>query len=155
MKFYQYNEHQKETIVEPPPPKLEFSPGIIVKFTLDEPIEDDKKVKQRIKAAVMENIKYVDARIGSTEYFVRCAHPEQAKTLANAKIFGQSEILTGKVEQDYWDKIMKDREDKITGKVKRPVASTVKKQRGKLRVMKKMDEMQQSENVHKYFNDDE
>ena len=43
---------------------MEFTPGIIVKFALNEPIEDEKKVKQRIRAAVMENVSYVDARIG-------------------------------------------------------------------------------------------
>ena len=35
-----------------------------MKFALNEPIEDEKKVKQRIRAAVMENVSYVDARIG-------------------------------------------------------------------------------------------
>ena len=34
--------------------------------------------------------------IGASEYFVRCAHPDQAKTLSNAKILGNSEILAGK-----------------------------------------------------------
>merc|ERR1719394_1404449 len=76
---------------------LEFVPGIIVKFAVNEPIEDEKKVKQRIRAAVMENVSYVDARIGASEYFVRCAHADQAKTLSNAKILGNSEILAGKI----------------------------------------------------------
>ena len=35
-----------------------------MKFAVNEPIEDEKKVKQRIRAAVMENVSYVDARIG-------------------------------------------------------------------------------------------
>ena len=43
---------------------MDFTPGIIVKFAVNEPIEDEKKVKQRIRAAVMENVSYVDARIG-------------------------------------------------------------------------------------------
>ena len=42
----------------------------------------------------MENVGYVDASIGSKEYHVRCAHEEQAKTLANAKILGEGEVLT-------------------------------------------------------------
>ena len=49
---------------QPTKKSLEFTPGIIVKFALNEPIEDEKKVKQRIRAAVMENVSYVDARIG-------------------------------------------------------------------------------------------
>merc|ERR1719394_943756 len=124
---------------------LEFVPGIIVKFAVNEPIEDEKKVKQRIRAAVMENVSYVDARIGANEYFVRCAHADQAKTLSNAKILGNSEILAGQVEKDYWAKIMKDREDKISGKIK--VSNGTKKQRGKDRIIKKFHEMQQKENA--------
>ena len=48
---------------------------------------------------------------------------------------------------------MKDREDKISGKIK--VANGAKKQRGKIRIIKKFHEMQQKENAHKYFNDEE
>ena len=73
--------------------KIEFTTGIIVKFEVNDPIEDEKKVKQRIKAAIMEPVNYVDVKIGATEYHVRCAHPEMAKTLSNAKILGQSTIL--------------------------------------------------------------
>jgi La-related protein 7 len=133
-------------------PPLEFTKGVIVKFIQDEPIEDEKKVKQRIKAAVMETVNYVDAKIGAKEYFVRCANPEQAKTLANAKILGNSEILSGQGEEEYWEKIMKDREAKVSGKVKVPNAG--KKQRGKLRIIKKFEKsIQQHENSHCYFND--
>ena len=65
-----------------------------MKTVQNEPISDEKQVKQRIRAAVMENVGYVDASIGSKEYHVRCAHEEQAKTLANAKILGEGEVLT-------------------------------------------------------------
>jgi len=164
MKLHQYYEKQKEEEAkfeeqtkdsedQPTKKSLEFTPGIIVKFAVNEPIEDEKKVKQRIRAAVMENVSYVDARIGASEYFVRCAHPDQAKTLSNAKILGNSEILAGQVEKDYWGKIMKDREDKISGKIK--VSNGPKKQRGKDRIIKKFHEMQQKENAHKYFNEGE
>ena len=50
---------------------LDFIPGIIVKFSIDDPIDDEKKVKQRIRAAVMENVSYVDAKIGANQYYVR------------------------------------------------------------------------------------
>ena len=60
-------------------------------------------------------------------------------------------ILLGQVEKDYWGKIMKDREDKISGKIK--VSNGPKKQRGKDRIIKKFHEMQQKENAHKYFNE--
>ena len=48
---------------------------------------------------------------------------------------------------------MKDREDKISGKIK--VSNGPKKQRGKDRIIKKFHEMQQKENAHKYFNEGE
>ena len=82
-------------------PKIEFTTGIIVKFEVNDPIEDEKKVKQRIKAAIMEPVNYVDVKIGATEYHVRCAHPEMAKTLSNAKILGQSTILGKKHVLEY------------------------------------------------------
>ena len=47
-------------------PKIEFTVGIIVKFVVNDPIEDEKKVKQRIKAALMEPVNYVDVKIGAT-----------------------------------------------------------------------------------------
>ena len=122
-------------------PPLEFVPGIIVKFCLSEPIGDEKKVKQRIRAAVMEQVSYVDARIGAREYFVRCASPDQARILANAKALGDGTVLTGGEEQEYWKKILKDREEKIKGSVK---ISSNKKKRGKLRIIKKF-------NAHKFF----
>ena len=43
-------------------PALEFIPGIIVRFAVNDPIEDEKKIKARIRAAVMENVGYVDER---------------------------------------------------------------------------------------------
>ena len=153
--FYEKQQEEKmkeEVLIETKKPSIEFITGIIVRFKVDEPIADDKKVKQRIKAAVMESVNYVDAKIGASEYHVRCAHSDQAKTLAKAKILGQAEILTGTPEKDYWEKIMKDREEKMAGKVKDP--NGAKKQRGKLRVIKKYHEMQQKENAHKFFNDD-
>ena len=47
-------------------PKIEFTVGIIVKFVVNDPIEDEKKVKQRIKAALMEPVNYVDVKVGAT-----------------------------------------------------------------------------------------
>jgi len=132
-------------------PKIEFTTGIIVKFEVNDPIEDEKKVKQRIKAAIMEPVNYVDVKIGATEYHVRCAHPEMAKTLSNAKILGQSTILEGEEETAYWEKIKQDREAKLSGKVK--TKNNSKKMRGQDRLVKKIQSMNQNENSHKFFDD--
>ena len=99
----------------------------------------------------MENVGYVDVSVGSMEYHVRCAHEEQAKTLANAKILGEGEVLTGEPEKEYWAKIMKDRQAKLSGQV----PSKTKKPRGKERIVKKIRDMQHKENVHKYFEEDD
>ena len=47
---------------------VEFVPGVIVKFALSEPvIENGKMFKARIRAAVMEPVKYVDALNGQMQ----------------------------------------------------------------------------------------
>ena len=132
--------------------QLEFTPGIIVKFLVEEPIDDEKTVKKRIKAAIMENVKYVDVQVGAKEYHVRCAHADMAKTLSKAKILGQATILDGEDEQKYWEKIKKDRDAKLSGKVK--VKSGAKRARGQDRLTKKIQMMNQTDNKHTYFDDD-
>jgi La-related protein 7 len=130
---------------------LELVPGTIVRFTLDESVIDQgKQIKSRLRAAVMEPVKYVDVTNGSINVFVRCTNQKQAEVIASAKNLVSSsngEILTGKEETEYWDKIHSDREDKISGKIKvKPVS---KKERGKDRVVRKYD--QSVRNSHKFF----
>lgn len=133
--------------------KYEFVPGIIVRFKLEDPIVDQgKQIKSRLRAAVMEPVKYVDAANGRNEVYVRCCSQKQAETLISAKgLMGNSngEILTGEEESAYWNKIRSDREDKISGKVK--VISASKKERGKDRVVKKYE--QEVRNTHKFFDE--
>ena len=153
MKLRQYYEkagEQQATEEITKPSKLDFTPGIIVKIVQADPIDDEKKVKQRIRAAVMESVGYVDATIGQHIYYVRCADEKQAKTLKNAKILGDGEILSGEAEKEYWSKIMEDRQAKLSGKVEKN-----KKPRGVKRIVKKYREMQHKENVHKYFEEEE
>ena len=157
MKLRQYYEkttekQEKQQKEEEDVPKLNYVPGIIVKIVQSEPIDDEKKVKQRIRAAVMESVGYVDATIGQNTYHVRCAHEKQAQTLKNAKILGQGEILSGEAEKEYWSKIMADRQAKLSGNVPK---SKAKKARGVTRIVKKCREMQHQENVHKYFDMEE
>ena len=82
---------------QPTKKSLEFTPGIIVKFAVNEPIEDEKKVKQRIRAAVMENVSYVDARIGQ-RFVSSIGNIEKAMRVFNCLCrsdwFGQSEIVS-------------------------------------------------------------
>jgi hypothetical protein len=55
--------------------------------------------------------------IGATAFYVRCGCPEQAKTLANVKIFGDGKVLADEEERQYWEKANQDREEKLGGKV--------------------------------------
>ena len=43
---------------------LAFEPKVVVRFGLEEPIYDVVMLKKKIKAAVMEPVKYIDARPG-------------------------------------------------------------------------------------------
>jgi hypothetical protein len=43
---------------------LSFEPKVVVHFSLSEPIFDVPMLKKKIKAAVMEPVKYIDARPG-------------------------------------------------------------------------------------------
>ena len=132
---------------------LEYIAGVIVRFKLEEPIIDNgKQIKSRLRAAVMEPVKYVDAVNGCTDVHVRCASQKQAETISSVKGLVSKcsgEILTGEEESAYWDKIQSDRIDKITGKIK--ITSTAKKERGKDRVVKKYEEAVR--NKHKYFDE--
>jgi len=134
---------------------IEYVPGTIVRFITDEPIIDQgKQVKSRIRAAVMEPVKYVDATNGNTKVFVRCSNQKQAEVIAAAKnLLGASsgEILTGSDETEYWEKIQSDRQDKISGKIK--VKPAIKKERGKDRLVKKFENSVR--NTHKFFDDAE
>ena len=85
---------------------------------------------------------------------VRCVSAKQAETIAGAGkgIVGvPGEILRGQEETDYWTKIQKDRQDKISGKV--PKVGGQKKMRGKDRVVKKYEETVR--NTHRFFDDDD
>ena len=134
---------------------IEFVPNTIVRFNLEEPIVDQgKQVKSRLRAAVMEPVKYVDAHNGNNTVFVRCSNRKQADVIASAKnLLGNSsgEILSGVAESEYWDKIRVDRQDKISGKIK--VKPSTKKERGKDRVVRKYEEA--IRNSHKFFDDGE
>ena len=132
---------------------IEFVPSTIVRFKLEEPIIDQgKQIKSRLRAAVMEPVKYVDATNGKSAVFVRCSSQKQAEVIASAKnLIGSAngDILAGTEESEYWEKISSDRDDKISGRIK--VKPAAKKERGKDRVVRKFEE--NVRNTHKFFDD--
>lgn len=70
---------------------------------------------------------------GSSEAYIRCDNAESAKGFVN-KYLGDKNlnILEGKEEKAYWDKISQDRQDKFSKKVR-------VKQRGRDKLLKKAE----------------
>ncbi|KAJ8915852.1 hypothetical protein NQ315_004666 [Exocentrus adspersus] len=112
-------------------PKLEFTPGLIVKLVLPEQCMDVKKLKTDVKA-LSSDIKYVDIPpTGSEEVYIRFANSESAKEFCNIDFPGQRTVLENEDEKIYWDKIQNDRNVKLS--------KCVKKQRGRDKLLKKAE----------------
>ncbi|KAL1460149.1 hypothetical protein WDU94_012086 [Cyamophila willieti] len=95
---------------------VEFVPGVIVRVNLEEPLVDVKVFKSELRHK--PNVKYIDAQEGAQEAFVRCINQEEAKILAESKLFPQCDILKGEEEVLYWEKIEYDRRVKFSMKTK-------------------------------------
>uniref|UniRef100_A0A8D9EY10 La-related protein 7 n=3 Tax=Cacopsylla melanoneura TaxID=428564 RepID=A0A8D9EY10_9HEMI len=95
---------------------IEFVPGVIVRVHLEEPLVDVKVFKSELRHK--PNVKYIDAQEGAQDAFVRCINPEEAKNLAESKVFPQCDILKGEEEVLYWEKIDYDRKVKFSMKTK-------------------------------------
>lgn len=67
-------------------------------------------------------IKYIDIKDGATEAFLRFDLPTAADSFV--KDYSTADhicsILSGQEEKLYWDKIKKDREDKLLKNIKKP-----------------------------------
>ncbi|XP_012286644.1 la-related protein 7 [Orussus abietinus] len=112
-------------------PSITFVPGVIVKIEMEEPCSDPKSFKAELRNS--GNIKYIDVPEGATAAFIRCDSAESALALAQKSAKARSAtILQGEEETNYWDKILKDRAEKL-GKKIRP------KQRGREKVLKKAE----------------
>ncbi|OXU22748.1 hypothetical protein TSAR_002253 [Trichomalopsis sarcophagae] len=111
---------------------LEFIPNVIVKIELNEPCIDPKSFKAELRSN-SSNIKYVDVKEGSHEAYVRCDSSEAAAALAQKSNEEKNlRVLTGDEEIYYWDKITRDREEKIGNKVR-------VNQRGRNKLLKKAE----------------
>ncbi len=127
-------------------------PNTIVKFELKEPISNKQLVKGKVRSAFMDPVSYVDADVGLSEYFVRCADEAQAKRLAGVASLGKATILAGGEETAYWEKIRKQRQEKRDKGFKKASQQQQQQQRGRERVISKAEEMK---NSHTYFGDDD
>ncbi|KAF3423602.1 hypothetical protein E2986_03952 [Frieseomelitta varia] len=111
--------------------RFSFTPGVIIKIEMNKPCTDSKALKMELKNN--SSIKYTDVEDGSCVAYVRC------DTAEAAQIFVQKSdeerhmrLLEGEEEKMYWDKILHDREQKLSKKVKT-------KQRGRNKLLKKAE----------------
>lgn len=113
-------------------PLFSFEPGLIVNIKFQEPLVDIKDFKQELKALTF--IKYIDVKEGDSEAFVRVDKFASANQLVKYYTSSeyQTQILSGEVEQVYWQKMMSDREQKLNKTVK------VKQVRGRQKLSKKI-----------------
>ncbi|XP_003705365.2 la related protein 7 [Megachile rotundata] len=111
--------------------RFSFSPGVIVKIEMDKPCTDPKSFKMELKSN--NSVKYIDVENDSYVAYVRCDTNEAAQTFAQkSDTERHMSILEGEEEKMYWDKILRDREEKLSKTVKI-------KQRGRNKLLKKAE----------------
>ncbi|XP_049279953.1 la-related protein 7 [Anopheles funestus] len=123
-------------------PLFSFEPGLIVSIKFREPCVDVKDFRTELRQHPY--VKYIDLKEGSFEAFVRVDKPASANALVreyNSAEYG-AHILSGEQEQQYWDKMMRDREDKLNMRVKK------ERIRGRTKLIRKI-------NNHVKFDDDD
>lgn len=98
--------------------QFEFEPGLIVKVNFDAPCTDVADFKAEMKQ--YQFVKYTDIKEGQTFAYVRVDAPRSAPLLIKNCAPNLCQILTGESETEYWAKIAKDREQKLSKKVKVP-----------------------------------
>ncbi|XP_055594843.1 la-related protein 7 [Uranotaenia lowii] len=131
---------------EPPvvkQPLFAFEPGLIVHIKFRVPCANVKEFKAELKQ--FDYVRYVDLKEGDSEAFVRVDKPASANLLVREYCSAEygAQILSGERETGYWDKISRDRDDKLNKKVK-----VEKRVRGRTKLMKKI-------NTHIKFDDDD
>ncbi|EDW08050.1 la-related protein 7 [Drosophila mojavensis] len=111
-------------------PLFKYEPGLIVECTLHEPCVNVKDFKADMRQYA--DIKYVDIKEGDQVAHLRMVTPNAAEELARqlscAEI--QLKVLRGQPETQYWRKIERDREAKLSKKVR------VQQKRGREKVAK-------------------
>lgn len=98
--------------------QFEFEPGLIVKVNFDAPCTDIADFKAEMKQ--YQFVRYTDIKEGQTFAYVRVDSPRSAPVLIKHCAPNCCQILTGENETEYWAKIAKDREQKLSKKVKVP-----------------------------------
>lgn len=100
--------------------QFEFEPGLIVKVNFDAPCTDTVDFKAEMRQYPF--VRYTDVKEGQTFAYVRVDTPNSAPALIKHCAPNRCQILTGENETEYWAKIAKDREQKLSKAVKIPKA---------------------------------
>lgn len=98
--------------------QFEYEPGLIVKVNFDEPCTDTADFKAEMRQYGF--VKYIDVKEGQTHAFVRVDASRSAPVLIKHCAPNRCQILTGENETEYWAKIAKDREQKLSKAIKVP-----------------------------------
>ncbi|XP_039276782.1 la-related protein 7 isoform X2 [Nilaparvata lugens] len=113
--------------------KVSYQAGIIVKIVMDEPIADKDAFKNDLKRK--PDIKYIDVKECSNTAHLRFASTEAAQQFVQNSTWSGTTVLEGSEEQDYWDKVWKDREAKINKNIRKP-------KNGRKKLLEKAEKMQ-------------
>uniref|UniRef100_A0A182PPM7 Uncharacterized protein n=1 Tax=Anopheles epiroticus TaxID=199890 RepID=A0A182PPM7_9DIPT len=132
----------EESVATAKRPLFSFEPGLIVSVKFREPCVDVKDFRAELKQ--YPYVKYIDIKEGDFEAFVRVDTPASAVALVKEYSSAEhsAQILSGEQEQQYWDKMMRDREDKLNKRVK------TERIRGRTKLIRKI-------NSHIKFDDDD
>lgn len=98
--------------------QFEYEPGLIVKVNFDQPCTDTVDFKAEMKQYSF--VRYVDVKEGQPYAHVRVDVSRSAPVLIKHCAPNRCQILTGEGEIEYWAKIAKDREQKLSKNVKVP-----------------------------------
>ncbi|XP_036144005.1 la-related protein 7-like [Monomorium pharaonis] len=105
--------------------RVNYAPGIIVKVEMDEPCTNVRSFKMELRN---NSVKYIDVTTDSCEAYVRFDTAEAAQAFTQKSYEGKHFIvLEGDEEKIYWEKISKDRMEKLSRKGSRPKSTKLLK----------------------------
>lgn len=107
---------KKESPIAAKSPLFEYEPGLIIKIHFDEPCVDIGDFKAEMKQYSF--VRYVDLKEGQTAAYVRVDSSNSAPNLIKSCAPRRCQILVGEAETEYWKKIGKDRDEKLSKTVK-------------------------------------
>ncbi|KAK6633794.1 hypothetical protein RUM44_004401 [Polyplax serrata] len=124
-------------VVEPATkPRFQFSKGLIVKICFDTPIRDGNHLNQfKCDAKTTDKVEYVDVEIGSTEAYVRFSDEKAVEEAVRGKRWENMYVMEGDEEQEYWEKMKRDRCEKFENKKK------FAKRRGRNKIIDKTEKL--------------